>query len=111
MSKPYYISSDYAGIDTESLCFYYGYEFGTNDEEESVWGFYVNMKGDKERRFELPCADDDPNKFEVVEKLLEGIAAYIDLTWERAIAKRNAKVWAEGGPDDRGPIHPSAYGD
>lgn len=65
------IASDYAGMEAGAFDFYYGYEYGKNENGE-VWGFRAKKNG--KVIFEYPV---DQGRFEVAEQLLEGIGKYL----------------------------------
>lgn len=65
------ISSDYAVLEAGCFSFYYGYEYGRNDDGE-VWGFRAKKNG--RVIMEYPV---EKERFEVAERLLEGIGKYI----------------------------------
>lgn len=77
-------ASDYAGLSAGELDFYYGYEFGRTEDDEEIWGFRA-MRG-KEVVLDIPCDDKDKEKFDVIQKLLEGIGEYM-LQQQRAERK------------------------
>lgn len=66
------ISSDYAVLDAGNFEFYFGYEYGKNGDDE-VWGFRAKHGG----RVVLEYAVED-GRFEVTERLLEGIGKYFE---------------------------------
>jgi hypothetical protein len=69
----FYRASDYAGLRAGNLDFYYGYEFGRNDDGE-VWGFRAKRNG----RVVLEYPHEPPtDKFDVVSELMTGIARYL----------------------------------
>jgi len=65
------IASDYAGMEAGEFDFYFGYEYGKDDEGE-VWGFRAKKNG--EVVLEYPVEE---GRFEVAERLLEGIGHYL----------------------------------
>lgn len=70
----FYIAGDYAGLSAGDLEFYYGYEFGKTEDGEELWGFRAKKNG--KVILEIP-SEDVPDRFEVVERLLDGMAKYL----------------------------------
>lgn len=69
-----YEASDYAGIESENLSAYYGYEELT---AESEWCFVVRIHG--EEVFRLPSSRlSEKDKFNCAACLLAGLAAFFD---------------------------------
>lgn len=65
------IASDYAVLEAGRFYFYYGYEYGRNGDDE-VWGFRAKKSG--KVIMEYPVEKD---RFEVTDRLLEGIGKYL----------------------------------
>ncbi len=68
MTKRFYYSSDYAGIEATNASFYYGYEETKNDE----WCFVAEFNDTK---ITIPFSElEAKNEYEVVDCLMAGIA-------------------------------------
>ena len=67
------IASDYAVLEAGQFEFYYGYEWKRDDDEGEIWGFRAKKNG--RTILEYPVAKD---RFEVTERLLEGIGKYFE---------------------------------
>lgn len=65
------IASDYAVLESGKFEFYFGYEYGRNDDGE-VWGFRAKKNG--RVILEYPVEE---GRFEVTDGLLEGIGKYL----------------------------------
>jgi hypothetical protein len=65
------ISDDYAVLRAGQFEFYYGYEYGRNDNGE-VWGFRAKKNGQVVLEYAI-----ETGKFDVTGRLLEGIGNYL----------------------------------
>ena len=75
MSKPdFYVASDYIGIETNLIEYYYGYE----ETEDDEWCFVAKLKKDDsiiyKEKYSTYCDD----QFDVVKCFNLGLANYLD---------------------------------
>ena len=91
MSAKFYRASDYAGLSTDGVSFYYGYEAThegedfDKDEENYEWCFQATDKQD--RMLTIPFSElgaDD--MFDVIDCLMIGIGTYLE-TLKLALGK------------------------
>lgn len=76
------ISDDYAVLDTGIFGFYYGYEFGKDEEGNDVYGFEVVKNGEKIYRISYEDMKQQkycPDKWDMEECLLFGIGLYVNI--------------------------------
>lgn len=71
------IASDYAVLKAGEFDFYFGYEYGKTEEDaegeqEEIWGFRAKHRGVVVLEYPV-----DDGRFEVTERLLEGIGKYL----------------------------------
>ena len=66
------IASDYAVLRAGKFEFYFGYEYGRNEDGE-VWGFRAKKSG--KTILEYPVI---VGRFDVTDRLMEGIAKYFE---------------------------------
>lgn len=76
------INDDYASLDTGIFGFYYGYEYGKDEDENDVYGFEVVKNGEKIYRISYEDMKQQkccPDKLDMEECLLFGIGLYVNI--------------------------------
>lgn len=90
-----YYSDDYAGLDTDNIKFYYGYEV-TNPKDPDEWCFQVKIKGEVvytagTKKIEK-SVDDNHQLNDVRDYLIAGIGMWIRYNNKKLKDEKKGKV-------------------